>query len=484
MTIDFYEISASNEVPATLTEVGSSGPSGVAPKRTLIVAERLASGTVAANVPYLCTADTTGDAGSGIGSPTGEMVRAYKPIDPDAVLYAIGLDETASVAAAGSLGLSGTASASGELVFRVGGRRYAVAVASGDLAANLLTTLKSLVDGDTRRLATTSAIAASAIPLTARAKGPTGNSLDIRQEGTAIAGLTVTLGAFTGGLTAPSVTAAIAAVASEKYDTIVISGTDSTTMTAIEAEAIRRAQGGVEMPTIVFYGVSGSLGTLLSFSSTRNSKHTCPVPAHTSPTPPWIAAAIAAAVASKSAAQDPGRPYYGLELTGLLPQAISDRLEFSERQQLVVAGWSIWDVTADGTCFVERLVTAYKTDGAGQPDTKFRDVTTMRILSDWREQWRALTSGWRTYKLVDDDTPLNAGVRAITPSYGKAAQDALYERYAGTGNVQRVSDFIAKSRCERDTLGNPSGNRKRLNFYQPLRIGDVVITLAARIEVV
>lgn len=485
--IDFYEISSSNEVPQTLTEVGSSGPSGSAPKRVLIIAPRHPSGgSVAADVPYLCSGETSGDAGSGTGSPVGECVRAYREIDPDSLLYAVGIaDDGSGVAAAGSIGLSGTASASGELVFRCGGRRYALGVASGDAAAGLLTSLKALIDADTRRQATTGTIAGGAIPLTSRFKGAEANYLDLRQEGAAVAGITVTLVAFASGATNGAITSAVAAVAAERYDTIVLGFSDATSVAAMETEATRRGQGGVEMPTMVFVGVNGSHSTAVSYGNGRNNKHTCLMPRGGSGTSPWVAAAMAAAAATKSFAADPGRPYWGLELPNMHAPEVADRWETTERNQAIQAGLASWDVNADGKVFLERLVTAYKTDASAQPDKKFQDVASMRILADWRERWRAATSGMRTWKLVDDDTPLAPGVKALTPSFGKTFQDGLYEEYAKTGNVQGVAEFKARSRCERDwSPSNPNGNRKRLNFYQPVRIGDFVVTLANRIEVV
>jgi phage tail sheath gpL-like len=161
----------------------------------------------------------------------------------------------------------------------------------------------------------------------------------------------------------------------------------------------------------------------------------------------------------------------------MLPPTTADHLVNSERNQLLAAGVSTFDVVADEV-MLERLVTGYKLDAQGQPDKKFHDITTMRCIHAYRRQWRAATMKYRQYKLVDDGTPIRPGVKALTPSMGKAIMDSFYEAFAETGNAQQVANFIAKSRCERDAT-----DRNRLNFYHPCRFSDIVVTLATRIEV-
>ncbi|MBC7172143.1 MAG: hypothetical protein H5U40_06955, partial [Polyangiaceae bacterium] len=127
MTTLFDEIGETNEVPSSLTEVGSTGPTGSQPKRVAILGHRLVSGTVPADVPFLVTGESTGDAGAGLGSQLGAMCRSYKALDRDSVVHAVGLaDDGAGVAATGSIQVTGTATAVGSLVARVGGRRYEV----------------------------------------------------------------------------------------------------------------------------------------------------------------------------------------------------------------------------------------------------------------------------------------------------------------------------------------------------------------------
>jgi len=79
--IQFDEIPATDEVPNSLTEVQSSGPSGAEPKKVLIIGHRLSGGTVDADVPFPALGETSGDAAGGRGSQVGDMVRAYRELD-------------------------------------------------------------------------------------------------------------------------------------------------------------------------------------------------------------------------------------------------------------------------------------------------------------------------------------------------------------------------------------------------------------------
>jgi phage tail sheath gpL-like len=481
VAIDFDEISATNEVPASLTEVATSGPTGAAAKRVLLLGQRLSTGAIAADTVFRVLGETTGDAKAGAGSYLAEMCRAYKRIDKSSVVDAIGIDNGSGTAATGSIAIaSGTATTAGSLDFMIGGRRYSVAVEVGDdNDTDYLTALKAAIDADTRRTVTTSSITSSTtLPLTARCKGLAGNYIDIRQVSGDIGGFTVTITAMSGGATSLTLTGALAAAAATHYDTIVCGFNDDTALDTIDTEMARRFAGGVEMRGTAFVATTLSLADSLTWSASRNSKHMCPTEAGASPTPFWIWAAQVAARDTLAYANDPGLPRKGLTLPDCIAPDIEDRFEFSERNQLLAAGMSTYDVAIDGTVAIERLVTAYKTDAQGQADKKFHDLTTMRIIHDYSARWKAKTSILETYKLVDDDTPLRPGIRAITQSGGKAMMDTFYEDYAGTGNVQDVTNFVANSRCERN-----ANDRTRLDFYHPMRVGDIVVTVATRLEV-
>lgn len=480
--IQFDEIPATNEVPNSLTEVQSSGPSGAEPKKVLIIGQRLAGGGVDADVPFAARGETSGDAAGGRGSQVGDMVRVYRELDPTAEVDGIGLDDDESgVAASGAIGITGTATASGELALLIGGKRSRVGVPNGTAAADVLTSLKAAIDADEWRYVTTGAIAADAFPVTCRWKGPSGNDIEIHVV-SKVPGLTVEITDMADGATAPSLDDAIAAVASGDYDTVVLGLSDVDSLEAIEAELERRFGPVVEMSGSGFYGVrvtKTNLSTVISAQANRNSQHAIPISTGGSPTPPWIFAAQAAARDTTTYARDPGIPRADQTLPKCIAPAKGEHLEHSERSLLLAAGVSTFDVVAR-RCQIERLVTSYKRDAQGQPDRKFREVTTMRIIQDYRRKWRRHSLPLRTRKLIDDGTPVKPGIRFVTPGAGKAMMDAFYADYATTGNVQQIERFIEQSRCERHPVDQ---DRNRLDFFHPVRVGDIVITVATAIQI-
>lgn len=477
MTISFSEISPTNKVPASLTEVGSSGPAGQAAKRVVIIGYRLSTATVAADTPTPVYGATQADAQHGTGSQLAEMCRAYKNIDPTAQVDAVGISDTGGTAATGSIGLTGTATASGELAVLIGGRRYSVAVASGAAAASLLTSLKAAIDADTRRAVTTGTIAANAIPLTARNLGLPGNRIDVRRVSDSVAGLTPTITAMSGGAVAPTLTNAIANLSAKAYDSVVLGFSDATTLGVVASEMARRFAAGVEQDGIAYYAYTDTLANTLSAASSRNSRHLCAIAGSLSPTPPWVWAAQTAAQATRMFALDPGLPRIDLTLPDCIPADLADQFEPAERQQLLAAGVSTHYVSPDGVCLTERLVTEYKTDSLGVADETFSDECSMRIIADYRQKWKARTSKYRAFKLVDDDTPLKPGTRAVTAGYMAAEMDSFYEDYASTGNVENVAYFLANRRAERN-----ASDRRRLDTYHPINLGNIVVTIASRLE--
>lgn len=479
--IQFDEIPATNEIPNSLTEVQSAGPTGAEPKRVLIIGQRLTGGAVSADTPFAALGEASGDAAAGKGSQLGDMIRAYREIDKVSLVDGIGLaDDGSGVAATGKIKITGTASAAGELVAIIGGKTYRIGVANGETAANVQTALKNAIDGDAYASVTTGSITSDEIPLTCKWKGPSGDDIAIDVEGPA--GLTVTVTPMANGAAAPDISGAIAAVEAEDYDTIVIGLSDTGSIGALEAELKRRFEPVIEMPCTGFYGLvvtKTNLSTVLSAQAARNSQHAVPCSTGGSLTPPWVIAAQMAARDTTTYARDAGVPRADQTLQRCLPPKKSERLSYSERTLLLAAGVSTFDVVS-GVCQIERIVTSYKFDQQGQPDRKFRDITTMRIIQDYRRKWRRRTIPLRVWKLVDDGTPVKPGIRAITPSAGKAIMDAFYEDYAGTGNVQDVDGFKAASRCERHPKDQ---DPNRLDFFHPIRVGNIVVTIATAIQV-
>jgi phage tail sheath gpL-like len=137
-------------------------------------------------------------------------------------ISAIGLSDNAGgVAATGTIAISGTATANGTLIFYVDSTRskYEIAITSGQTATQVGASLVSAISADLDSVVSAVNTTGSVV-LTALNKGTCGNSIGITYKGS-VAGLTITLTAFSGGATNPSLTALFDAIADKRYTTIV-----------------------------------------------------------------------------------------------------------------------------------------------------------------------------------------------------------------------------------------------------------------------
>jgi phage tail sheath gpL-like len=137
-------------------------------------------------------------------------------------ISAIGLSDNAGgVAATGTIAVSGTATANGTFTFYVDSTRskYEIAITSGQTATQVGASIVSAITADLDSVVSAVNTTGSVV-LTALNKGTCGNSIGITYKGS-IAGLTITLTAFSGGATNPSLTALFDTIADKRYTTIV-----------------------------------------------------------------------------------------------------------------------------------------------------------------------------------------------------------------------------------------------------------------------
>src|SRR5690606_16540829 len=106
---------------------------GAALRRILVIGQQLATATVPALERNLVLGEADADEKHGRGSMLAEMVRIIKAISRTARVDTIALaDDSGAVAAAGTIALTGPATAAGTIVLYIGGCRIKVAVAAGD----------------------------------------------------------------------------------------------------------------------------------------------------------------------------------------------------------------------------------------------------------------------------------------------------------------------------------------------------------------
>ncbi|ECG8634062.1 phage tail protein, partial [Salmonella enterica subsp. salamae] len=312
----------------------------------------------APDVPVRITRDSQAVSLWGRGSMIARMVAEFIAINPDTELYAIAQGAGTGSAAAGTLTLSGTATGDGVLRVYVGGRRYQVAVSSGQKGKELADRLAALINAD--RDATFTAVSAapsgadvdatsSVVSVTARFISEC-SVHDIRlnyYDGeTTPDGLTVAIAAPAAKATNPDITRSVANMGERQYNYVVMPYKDTPNLNMLGAELLKR-WGPVKMSDgAVWMAHTGTLGTITAFGESRNDfLFTCSaIPK--APEPDFIWAASICAACAPSLSIDPARPLQTLAVPSRMAPQLADRLLREERNTLLYGGIATVTVAA------------------------------------------------------------------------------------------------------------------------------------------
>ena len=481
----FNQIPAGLRIPFAAVEFDSSkstqGPA-LKPYRTLLIGQKLAAGSQAADSLALVSSAAQVAALAGLGSMLHRMALAYFADNTFTETW-IGVlgDNVAGVAPTGTLTVTGPESGAGTLQIYIGGELVSVAVASGDAATAIATAIAAAITA-IADLPVTAAAVGAVVTLTHRHKGTIGNGLDVRlnyQIGNAIpAGVAVAIVAMNGGTTDPTLTNLIAAMGDTWFDVVAMPYTDATSLTAIENELERRFGPMVMADGAVITAANGSQATMATLGNGRNSKQSCIVATNNSPTPvPEYAANIAALVAFYGNI-DPARPFQTLASSWILPPAQSDQFTLSQRNILLQDGISTTKAVAGGVVQIERMITTYKTNSAGAADTSYLDLTTRLTLSYLRYSFRTrMLTRYPRHKLADDGVPTGQGQAIITPKIGKAEAINWFRDMVDLGLVEQPDQFKNDLVVQRNQQ-----NVNQLDFLLPPNVINFLLVTAAQIQ--
>ncbi|QNT69144.1 phage tail sheath subtilisin-like domain-containing protein [Defluviicoccus vanus] len=116
------------------------------------------------------------------------------------------------------------------------------------------------------------------VDLTARHKGESGNTIDLRLNyyagETTPPGLSCVIVAISGGTGNPDLSAAIAAMGDTWWTDVICPYSDGASLTALEAEATSRNGPLVMQDMAIYCAVRGTYAGLTTWAGTRNSEHT------------------------------------------------------------------------------------------------------------------------------------------------------------------------------------------------------------------
>lgn len=433
--------------------------------KILVIGRRLTTGTVPELTPKQVLSGDQADSYHGVGSEIAEMVRAAKAANSQTEMWTCSIAPlTGGTAGTKTITITGPATASGTLHLYVAGKYYVpVAVTAGDAQNVIAAAINTAIQTHAAyaRMPFTTAVATNVVTATMKWKGV--DVADIRTNydpsNESVPGVTVTVAAGVTGAGNPDVTQVLDAIGDVvQYDSIVMPWTDATNLTALETELLSRWGGMRQIDGIAFAAVAGSHGTATTLGASRNSAFLTIMATNTSPTPPWIWAAVVAAV--EAGESDPARPRQAMQLPGVLPAPATALWGQSDRNLLLYSGIATHVVDSGGNVAIERLITTYQTNALGVDDTAYLDIETVRTASAIRYDGNTSVSlAFPRHKLADDGAPLPPGQPVMTPNTMRAFLGGRYDIWGSLGWVE----LAAKEQFMRELLvERPSGDRNRL----------------------
>ena len=465
MAVTFNQVPANALVPFAYVEIDPSraGSTGAA-FRSLLIGQRLASGTAAAEVPTPIGSALDARAKFGAGSMLAIMAAAFRRQNPTGQLWGLALDDAAGATdQTHTITVSSAATGAGTISIYISGRRIPVTI-SGVTAVNAVATaintaIVNAGGGTAGVLPVTSAVAAAVVTLTAR-NGGSSSDIDVRhsyQTDEALPpGVGLTIAAGTTGAGDPDITDVLDVVMEEIYNVIVHPYSADASMDTLEAELVQRWGATRQSDGWAITAFRGTAAAATTYGNARNSEFSTVQGISTSPSsvPQWAGAQAGAC--ALSAAADPALPFQTLPLRGILPAPLTNRFSHAERETLLSDGIATHTVDRTGIVALERMVTTYQTAPGGVPDTAYRDANTILTLSFLRASLRQrVATKFRRYKLANDGTRVGPGQRVATPSTVQADLIGLFRQWESAGLVEDADAFKEGLVVERNA-GDPN----------------------------
>ena len=487
-TIAFNEIPYAWEVPGTYIETRANYSNAgltVFPAKVLLIGQMLATGTAVAGTIYPLTRADQGAALFGAGSVAADMAKAFLTANPFTQVDIVALaDAGSAVKAVGSITIAGTPTQAGVITDYIAGIRVALGVATTDTAAGMATAFAALVNAIPEMPVVASITTpTNKVWLTAKHAGFVGDVLDHRVNyrvgDLTPPGLTLTTVVPAGGTLNPDLTSVFSAIAATWYTDIVLPFYDTTNMAVVSAALETRYQAMGKLDSHAWVCAPGTYGALLAQAAFYNSRFRTVIGIKNAPQPPWKWAAALAGVGVFHLTNDPARQLRGLALPGIMAPLPADRFMISEQNLLLGDGITTFDVQADGSVVLQKVVTEYQTTSLGVPDTAWHNVMTPKTLTRIRYDWVNYTQLlYPRNKLADDGSMAAEYDDAIvTPARMKGTWASRCRLYEQLGWIEGSAETSRQSVFARDAT-----DRGRLNARQQIRIIGNLMVLAGALE--
>lgn len=467
MPVSFNEI-PQTRVPGVYVEIDNSGALKNLPGKAsvgLIIGQKT-TGSATALSPRLVTASDNPALLFGAGSECARMVKAWRETNTFNTLYVLPVTASSGTAAVYTLTATVAQSPSaGTVCLYIGGQRITVDVTSATTAATLHTAIAAKISASPD-LPVTAQSGDDGVVITAKAKGEVGNNIDISLNyytGEDLPqGVTLSVSKTTSGSGNPDLSDAIAAMGDMVFTDIVCPYTDAANTALLKTEMARRFNAMERIEGTVFSGLSGTLSEIITKAEAANSPHIVYIECSKTPDPPEERAARLAGIVAYQSQIDPARQYRTLALTGSKPSKTP--LTREERDLLLRSGVATAKADTGGNVLIERVVTSYRTNAAGNEDVSYLDLTTLKTLIYLRYSYvLRFEQKFPRHKLADDGYPVSDGQAVMTPLVGKGEAVALARDWYDAGLIENFAAFKESIVSERDAT-----DTERLNqLLQP-----------------
>lgn len=465
MTVSFNNIPSDIRVPLFYAEVDNSkANSNSATYKSLIIAPMDASGTGVADVPILCASEATAKTIGGVGSVVHLMVQTYLAADDQGQLWILPVaDADGAVKATGSLTVGSAATDSGTIELYIAGTLLEIPVTSSDTAAEVATLIAAAVQAKLA-LPVTAAVSGTntaEVIFTAKNAGTIGNDIPIvlNYLGTAggqttPTGMSLTIGAMSGGSVNPDITDALANLLDAEYDFICMPYTDATNraaMTSFLSTKTGRWAWDKQLYGHCFTSYFSTLAGLTTFGNGMNDEHLTVMGVNGAVHPSWMWAADICGTAAVSLRADPAKPLQTLQLSTVTAPILANRFDISDRNTLLWDGISTFVCNSDNSVSLENVITTYQTNGFGEADDSYLEVETLYTLAYvLRYMKSAVTSNFARVKLGSTTDTYDPGADVVTTETIRSFLLAAYQDLVYSGYCQNYAEFAAGLVVERN----------------------------------
>lgn len=311
MAISIPGLAASTKTPSVYLNVVLGGPgtsAGAAPQKILLIGNKITTtltgaapafevgmGLMPNATPTFCASTDDALQLSGQGSELHRMARAVFAQDPTANVWLASCAESAGAAASAELTVATTATGAFSVRLRLCDQVLDVPVASGDTATSIATNIATAIN-NAADLPYTAQFALGVVTITAKNKGPRGNSLivdayitapstpiELRITSSSTASPFATTFQWTsvgsvigqeyplsGGTTVDSIATVLASVAAMKFDRIVIASNDATNIGRLVTHLDNLAAVTVGIRQ---QGIAGTIDTLANATTLATGRN-------------------------------------------------------------------------------------------------------------------------------------------------------------------------------------------------------------------